>query len=71
VILGSGGFPASIEWTTPETPELESLLSVVEQARPSATERPDHERSTVEPFREVVQELVAKGLLRAAGRAGG
>lgn len=49
-----------------ETPELESLLSVVEQARPSATERPDHERSTVEPFREVVQELVAKGLLARA-----
>jgi len=45
-----------------ETPELQLLLQVVEPAQPSKTVPPDHERSTVEPFRDVVQQLVKDGL---------
>ena len=45
-----------------ETPQLQRLLQVVESARPAGIATPDHERSTVEPFRGVVQPLVHDGL---------
>lgn len=45
-----------------ETPELQQLLHVVEPLQPTETQPPDHERSTVEPFRDVVQQLVKDGL---------